>query len=227
MSELTESTEVHADLLMGALAGWIEQIKTVLTETGARGAGQSGLASAPSLRAPLGLIIEMVAFMSDGEDAGLSSRFWQLYGSHVDLRSAVNRLTSQRTLLATLEEGERSALDQALFDLDVAYLRVLLRPLASKTEEGAGETGNRDEAFGDTLATTLGNALMGLPFSGRAEVTASEQVQLTSAASALRILSRELSSNPPSPAVRGFLKRLSPRETLQLAQVVALIQDSL
>lgn len=229
MSELTNDEEKHAEFLMGALAGWIVSVKDALTETGAKGAGQSGLASAPSVRAPLALISEMTAFMA-GEakiESDLGVRFWQLYSADSVARMAVHRLINARaTQFSVLEEGERASLEKALFDLDVAYLRILLKPLSSQTEEAAAEAGNRDESYGDTLAKTLGDALNGLPLSERTELSPANQVQLTSAVSVLRILGRELSSEPPSPAVRGFLRRLLPREMLQLAQVVALVPRS-
>ncbi len=215
MSDLTGDEAVHAEFLFGAFSGWIHSIWESLTENGAKAVWE-----------PVPLIAEMTAFLGVAAASGLSPDFWRLYGRDVDLRTALNRLTTQRSLLGSLEEGKRAALEQALVDLDAAYLRVLLKPLASRPDDAAAESGSRDESYGDTLATRLGDALVGLPLSDRSELSAAAQVQLMSAVSVLRILLRELPADPVSPAVRGFLKRLSPREMLQLAQVVELVSAS-
>lgn len=226
MSDLTLSEEAHAGFLLSALAGWIEEMKTALTETGTKGAGASGLASAPSIRALLTLVSEMTGFLADPtRSESLSDLVWRAYGVDPHLRMSVDRLSGMRMAQSVLEEDERAALEKTLRDLDAAYLAFLLQPLLDGPEDAAVESGNRDESYGETLARTVGDALVGLPLSDRARLSATAQVQLTSAATALRTLARELRADRSSPAVRGFLKKLLSSEMLRLSPVVALIQE--
>lgn len=227
MSDLSFSDEAHADFLLAALYGWINGMRTSLTETGSKGAGQSGLASAPSVREPVERVAEMAAVLGDGNrvEASLAERFWNSFGAHADLRMALSRLTTMRTAQSVLEEADRTALEDTLIALDAAYLRFLLAPLADRTEGSPPDAPERNEYYGELLAKNLGDALVGLPMSARSQFSGGQEVQLVAAGSVLRGVAAELRMDPPSPVVRGFLKKLLPSEILRLAHIAGLLQD--
>ncbi|HSA58918.1 MAG TPA: hypothetical protein VLJ37_04465 [bacterium] len=227
MSDLTSSDVAQADFLIGALSGWINDMKTALTETGMKGAGQSGLASAPSIRAPLDLVAEMAAVLGDASrvEASLAANFWRSFGSHADLRMSLSRLVTMRMAQSVLEEAERLALEDTLCALDAAFLRFLLAFLPGRSVDSFADSSERNETYGDLLAKRLGDALLGLPLSDRAQFNGDQAVQLATAGSVLRTLAGEVRADPPSPVLRGFLKKILPSEMLRLGQIVGLLQE--
>jgi hypothetical protein len=227
MSDLTSDEGLHAEFLVGVLADWLGQIRGDLTETGVKGAGQSGLASAPSVMPTLGLVSEMMSLLRRpaGPESSLMTRFWKAYGAHADLRMTINRLFTMRSLQSILEEADRMVLEKVLYDLDVAYLSFLLDPLSGSTDEASATGSGRDESFGETLAKKLGDAMVALPMSERTKLEAGDHVTLAAAASALRTLGREIRSDESSAVIRGFLRKLLPSEMLRLASVVGMIQE--
>lgn len=224
MSDLTSSHEMHASLLLGAISSWVVTLKTVLMESGVKGAGQSGLASAPSVQPLLSLISEMTSWMGGPalRRSALGSLFWEGFGAHEEARMAINRLTTMRTLQSSLEQSEKDSLERTLYTLDGVYLTVILAALPDP-EVSPSEAGRRDEAYGDTLAQKLGEAMIGLPLSERTALEPAEQVRLADASGILRIIAQEARADPASPAVKGFLKRLNPAEILRLQRIAALI----
>jgi hypothetical protein len=222
---LISNEEANAKFLLSALASVIINLKSSLTETGAKGAGQSGLASAPSVRVSLGLVNEMTSFMTERARAGsdLAAYFWQAYGIHTELRMAVNRLTSMRSLLSSLEEPEKNAVEDGLYALDTAFLSFLLEPLADRPVDGALDALSRDEAHGELIAKRLGDLMVGLPMS-TANLSGSQHVQLSSIEGLLRSVAVEARAGTPTPLIRAFLRKLLPSEILRLVPLVGVIR---
>lgn len=222
---LISSEEANATFLMGTMATWILQLRNLLTETGAKGAGRSGLASGPSIRGNVELINEMSAFMSEGDYVGspLADAFWRAYGTHTESRMAVNRLTSMRSLLSSLDEAERNALEDSLYALDTHYLAWLLSPLASRSDPGL-ERGFRDVAHGDQMATMLGEKMNGLPTS-LAALDHEQRAQLSSLEAILRTVEYDARTVPPTPGMHAFLLKLLPSEMIRVASFVEMLRE--
>jgi len=220
------ASEVDADRFVDALYGWINEIVTLLTKTGAKGEGLSGLASAPSVRRPVGRVTKLVTLLGDRTrvEALLAQRFWHSFGAHADLRMALSCLAiKQSSAQSVLDKAERTALEDTLFALDVAYLRSLLVPLSGHADECLSDAFERNEDYGKELAKSLRVSLQGLPLSAGAGSSGKEEeaaAQLAAARSVLKKLSVELRVGPPSAVVRGFLEELLSGEMLRLAQLV-------
>jgi hypothetical protein len=223
---LLNDDEANAKFLVSALASVILDLKTSLTETGTRGAGQSGLASAPSVRSLIEIINNMTSFMTDGERSNpdLAGYFWQAYGVHSEVRMAVNRLTGMRSLLSSLEESDRSGLEDTLYALDTAFLAHIFEPLADAVSETGAEASSRDEAHGELVAVRLGELIVGAPRS-LSRLSGAQQVQLSSIEGLLQSVARETRGGTPTPMIRAFLRKLLPSEILRLVPLMGLIRE--
>lgn len=213
MSDLTRDEGAHSEFLSSSFAVWILDLRDQLAKEPI---------SPASIRRQVAIVSEMAAFMADPlHSESIGFRFWNAVGANAEVRMVINRLANARMLPETLGDKERASVEKAMFDVDAAFLRSILRFLPANTSEAIEESSNRDESYGELLAKKFGEALDGIPLSERSVLSASAQVHLNSALSVLRILDKELSGEP-SPAVRGFLKKLVPRQMMQLATVVAL-----